>query len=127
MELFFLYMWLKLDAILCLLLGLAVACLVLMAISAIAIDNVDVYASREERRQTASTWQKRRNRFFVASVPLFMLATFMPTKTDVAVLVGASMAIKFANSPEGAKVSTLLRGKANEILDKELKKLNPVN
>lgn len=126
MELIFLYIWLKLDVITRLLLVLAGVCGAMAIVSAVAIESISVYASDGERTEHNATWQRRRNRFFVAAIPLFIISALVPSKTDVAVLVGASMAIKFANSPEGEKVSTLLRGKANEILDEELKKLNPV-
>lgn len=58
---------------------------------------------------------------------IFCVATgfLMPSKTDIAILVGASIAIDFAKSPEAEKVSILLRGKANELLDAEIKKLQP--
>lgn len=124
MELFLLYIWLKLKAISVLLLALAVGSAAMAIVSAIGIEFVRDYY--DNHTQLTATWAKRRNRFFVAAIPLFILSALVPSKTDVAVLVGASMAIKFANSPEGEKVSALLRGKANEILDEELKKLNPV-
>lgn len=123
MELFLLYIWLKLEAISLLLLLLACGSACMAVVSAIAMDTS---LSDPDRVQTQKTWGKRRNRFFVAAIPLLILSALVPSKTDVAVLVGASMAIKFANSPEGEKVSALLRGKVNEILDEELKKLNPV-
>jgi hypothetical protein len=42
---------------------------------------------------------------------------------DVAILVGASIAIDVARSPEGEKAVRLLRMKVNEVLDEEISKI----
>ena len=52
----------------------------------------------------------------------FSLVTFLPSKTDIAILAGGYYALETVKSPEGQKVVSLLRKKANEFLDEELNK-----
>lgn len=55
--------------------------------------------------------------------PCALLTVTLPSSKDVAILVGVHYANKLIESPENAKVQTLLRAKANDILDNEIKKL----
>lgn len=64
-------------------------------------------------------------RFYLIPVVLFALFVFIPNQTQTAVLVGTSIAVDVAKSPEGQKIGALLRAKANELLDAELRKLQP--
>jgi hypothetical protein len=112
LELLLIYLWLKLDVVrgtlgvLCLLGGVGV--LVLCMIASV------------ESWEPGFKWARR----IGWALPFAgALAVLVPSAKDVAVLVGASYAIDLARSPEGAKVASLLRGKANEILDEELRKL----
>jgi hypothetical protein len=57
---------------------------------------------------------------FVFSIILVLL---LPSTKQMAILVGANFALDAVHSPEGQKVTSLLRLKANEILDAELVKL----
>lgn len=48
---------------------------------------------------------------------------FLPSANQAAVLVGTHYAVKLAESPEGLKVQSLIRKKANEFLDEQLKEV----
>jgi hypothetical protein len=70
-------------------------------------------------------WRTFKNKTAKLRLTLFLVAAtfviFLPSKTDVALLVGSSIAIDMKNSPEAAKVSTLLRQQANKLLDEAIK------
>lgn len=121
MELFILYLWLQLPGIFGLLLALTIA-------SAICLAGISVYSlpwmerNEVDNERIADSYFKKLPKligivcFFVCS------ATFLPSKTDVAVLIGGHYAMKLADTPEAGKVVSLLRKKANEMLDEELAK-----
>jgi hypothetical protein len=103
MELFLLYIWLKLGSIFWFIFASAVVSFIVFLIAA-GGDDVEI----------AKIWVK-------IALALSVCATILPSKTDVAILVGANYALKAAETPEAQKVMTILRAKANEILDAEIK------
>ena len=109
MELFLLYIWLKLGVISGFLIGVG---LFLMALTIVCL----MYYAIEKDKFYAKTW---RNVAFVFVV--FFVANFIPTQKEAAILVGTHYALKVTDTPEAAKVMTLLRQKANEMLDEQLK------
>ena len=110
MELFILYLWLKLNVIS----GFIAGCGVFIFI--ITIIPIIYHALTED-----NLWPKAfRNLSIVAT--LILVSNLIPSKTDTAILVGAHYALKVAETPEAAKVMTLLRQKANDLLDEELNK-----
>jgi len=122
MELFLIYLWLKLDG-LSIFLGISSSLLVILTLLLFiprAIENWEDNSTEEEKR-----WIKRHNHMMWASVLGIVLALFTPTSKEVAILVGSNIALDAAKSPEGIKVASLLRHKANELLDAELQKLTP--
>jgi len=60
----------------------------------------------------------------IASVLLF-ISLVIPNSSQMAILVGTHYAVAFKDSLEGQKVMTLIRKKANEYLDAELKATEP--
>lgn len=79
-------------------------------------------AAFEEDLKYTSTFKA--NRWLIApAIVLLLVAGLIPSKQEIAVLVGGSYALDVAKSPEAAKLMTVIRGKANEILDGEIKKL----
>lgn len=123
MELLFVYLWLQLTAFK-IIFGVSAALLIFSWLIPVIAYADTVYESEKERISSTRFYKTRYTRF-VIGVFFSLLATLLPSKTDVAILVGASVAIDLAKSPEGAKVGQLLRGKANELLDQELEELKP--
>ena len=120
MELFLLYCWLKLDSILMMLwISLFITAIVLIFATAHRMD------ISEDENPEAVLFRKQHTKAYKSWFALALFALLLPNSTNVAVLVAGSYAIDFVKSPEGTKVSALIRGKANEILDAELKKLTP--
>lgn len=122
MELFLLYLWLKMDSIITIFQTTGVVSgfifFVTFMFSHMTSSYEDMYKYAVEFK--TKTWKK----WIFLPITCFMIGTFLPSKTDVAVLVGGSYALDVAKSPEAAKLMTVVRGKANEILDEEIKKLN---
>lgn len=122
MELFLLYLWLKLDVV-------CTALLVLFILGMLAYTMGWIQRSIEDYDNSNYSGAKKfcywhtKLLFISLFSGLFLIA--IPSSKDVAILVGASVALDIAKSPEGAKIGQLLRGKANELLDAELKKLQP--
>lgn len=125
MELFVLYLWLKLDAVLGLMIGLIVLSGVTLFIGTIVAANEDLpyteARDKDNRRiqHTWSTWPVTRWSTIVMAVAL-PTAVLMPSSKDAAILFGAHYAIKASEVPEGAKVMTLLRQRVNAYLDEAL-------
>lgn len=118
MELLLIYLWLNLSTI-------------SMTFTIVGIGLLFVFVTTwgyqcDELHETIfNGYQKVKHNLYF-SITALVIAIFIPSKTDVAILVGSSIAINMAKSPEGAKVATLLRGKANELLDAEIAKIAPV-
>jgi uncharacterized oligopeptide transporter (OPT) family protein len=112
MELLFIYFWLKLDIFIWLSFVLAAG------ISVICISDhaKPVYNDTDEKRG-----ESRRNKFFVAIFIALGIGIILPSSKDAAILVGAHYALALGKSEEGQKVMTLVRKKANEFLDEQIK------
>lgn len=119
MEIIALYFWLKLDAIIALSFGI-------FCMAAIAIffswlwSTLPLYDQQQQERRKAlkKPWKK----FAWVGICALVLSTVIPTKTQTAVLIGGHYALKLSDTPEANKVMTLLRKKANDLLDEELNK-----
>lgn len=57
------------------------------------------------------------------AIALFFIGVVLPSSKEIAIMVGASIAIDVAKSPEEEKISKLIRAKANDMIDEELKEL----
>ncbi len=131
MELFLLYLWLKLDGFIGISELFTILCTIGLVVSlgnyGDAKSNLTNYRTlydpdRQEAR--LASWKPWIKRFFISGVCFLSLSTLLPSSKETAILVGASVALDMAKSPEGQKIGTLIRAKANELLDHEINKLN---
>lgn len=118
MELLLLYFWLKLNTIIAFL-GITSGTLIVIGVLCVFsyFDN-----SAYERPITLAGSFKAFSRAGIAGVLMLALTFAIPDRTETAILVGANYAFKAAETPEAQKVMTLIRKKANELLDEELEK-----
>jgi ABC-type uncharacterized transport system permease subunit len=131
MELFLLYLWLKLDGFIALSVLFTVLSVITLLISlgnyrdarSNLINYRALYDPKKQEARLAS-WKPWIKGSFISSLCFLFLTALLPSSKDTAILVGASVALDMAKSPEGQKIGTLIRGKANELLDNEIKKLN---
>lgn len=123
MEVFFVYLWLKLDAVHSTLGGTQVV----FAIIAIGCGVVAFFCKAEGDDED---WEKIGapvRRVVIWSLAIFSLCGLtrlvLPTAQQTAVLVATHYAFKVVNTPEAEKLMTLVRAKANAMLDEEIKAL----
>jgi hypothetical protein len=121
-ELFLLYVWLQLPSIFILLVIIGAVMAFWGIGCALYACGPDVKIYDEKVR--CPIWLPRARRRLTIALCIWTGALLMPSKTDVAILVGGHFALKMADSPEAAKITSILRLKANEILDKQLSKEN---
>lgn len=136
MEVFLVYLWLKLDSIrtfIHLVFGFALPALavIMLMFRTAKYDPFDepppdwVTARKAKNKPTnvgSYAWPR------LAGITAFVLAShifagLMPTSNQTAALVATYYAVSLAKSEEGNKVLTLVRTKANEFLDSELSKI----
>lgn len=118
MELFVIYLWLKVDLFINIFTWvLAPITLIVLVVYAIARSEKNSYSIEEFK----TNWDNKLKKFLIVSGTLFTIGILTPDSKDIAILVGASYAVDFAKSPEGAKIGTLIRKKANDYLDEQLK------
>ena len=134
MELLLLYLWMKLPTIQ-VVLGIFIAAgvvAVLFCASTLLDDSVPKrynYDTREEWETAVEAKKKNRGPYRLLqrlkwAIPaLIALFVVMPSQTQTAVLVAGHYALRMADSPEASKVMQVLRKKANEYLDEELKEV----
>ena len=134
MELFLLYVWMKLSTIQ-VVLGIFIAAgvvAVLFCAATLLDDSVPKrynYDTREEWETAVEAKKKNRGPYRLLqrlkwAIPaLIALFVVMPSQTQTAVLVAGHYALRMADSPEASKVMQVLRKKANEYLDEELKEV----
>lgn len=116
MELFLLYVWLKLDSIIDMfqaVVSLGVASLT----AGLFFSAVGFWI---DGKPTSKLLKRVMSLGGAAIVVGGIFVTGIPTKTQTAVLVGGHYALKMADTPEAHKIAGLLRKKANEFLDEEL-------
>jgi len=129
MELFLIYLWLKLDVFITVLFLALVFSIVATAVTLIPWEEPSTYGRPSEEALTKAansklcrmTWRKRWITLFMTLLVPYLL---IPNSKETAILVLSHYALSFANSPEGEKVFKLIRATANNILDTELQKLN---
>lgn len=113
MEMLLMYLWLKLDDFRHLFgttaLVMGVICLCCL-----------FYGVVEEGEFRIKNISKKLWTTFVLCI---LLANFLPTQKDAAYIVGAHYAVMAAESPEAQKIVTIMREKANEFLDDQLKEV----
>ena len=120
MELFVIYLWLKVDLFINIFTWvLAPITLIVLLVYVIARSEKHSYSIE----QFKTNWDNKLKKFLIISGTLFTIGILTPDSKDIAILVGASYAVDFAKSPEGAKIGTLIRKKANNYLDEQLKEV----
>lgn len=118
MELFVIYLWLKVDLFINIFTWVLVPItLIVLLVYAIARSEKSSYSIE----QFKTNWDNKLKKFLIVSGTLFTIGILTPDSKDIAILVGASYAVDFAKSPEGAKIGSLIRKKANDYLDEQLK------
>ena len=122
MELFVIYLWLKLD----LFIRIFIAGSLFAGIGISFIYAVSPPVTTKSKEDYYIKWSKPYKRFLLAISILFTFGVLLPSSKDLAILIGASYAVDFAKSPEGAKIGTLIRKKANDYLDEQLKEVAKV-
>jgi outer membrane lipopolysaccharide assembly protein LptE/RlpB len=101
MEVLLIYLWLKLDDLqLILLIGAMLGC---MGCLYHLVENI-----------TIPRWLK------IWTPILVVVLILLPDSKQAAIMVGTHYAVRAAESPEAVKVMTLIRMKANELLDKAI-------
>ena len=128
MEVFLVYLWLKLDSLLTILgvaSAISFAAFILGWIPR-SVEYLDEKAKGDrfdEPSEIAQKFCKWHTRTLFIGIIFTFFGLVIPSSKETAILVGTSIAVDVAKSPEGAKVAQLLRGKANELLDEQIKKL----
>ena len=111
MELLLLYLWMKLPT-LAVLNGVAILLCVILGFGIFPVE------------QDTTRWEIRVRQRLKWIIPaLIALFVVIPSQTQTAVLVAGHYALRMADSPEASKVMQVLRKKANEYLDEELKEV----
>jgi cytochrome b561 len=118
MELFLIYVWLKIPSFLAGLAIFAIGCFGFILATYIGTPYYE-----DQKKEWTAKWKNTRKVLAGIAITVLVIHMLIPSKTDVAILVGAHYGMKLTNSDEGQKVWKLMRGKANELLDEELKKL----
>ena len=90
-------------------------------VSAWSAVHISEYYEKYYGKDFVKQMTDRRNKAFKYMLMFLALVGVIPSKSDVAILVGANYAFKAADTPEAQKVMTLIRKKANEMLDEQLK------
>ena len=118
MEVFLVYLWLKLDSFLgsLLFIGMCLLCAPIIY----NFGKIDCWTKQEKQEFTDKWWKKVKKAVYAGIFCLFVVL-IAPSSKQTAILVGTSYAVDFAKSPEGAKIGELIRKKANDYLDEQLK------
>lgn len=119
MELFLLYAWLKLDGVHFILAGATVVLMLGTVFAGIGYLINDGDYNFEKRARDGCRNAIRR--MWVPLVVVIVTQLVLPTSKQTAYLVGGHFALKAASTPEAEKVMAILRKKANEYMDEQLK------
>lgn len=140
MELFLLYLWMQLNVVPWVLIPLTLLSGLCGLITFFTHHNDDTWGTEwkklsyrereeatwvkwvEEQRKT-SVYLKAFNRCKWVFLCALGLLIVVPSQTQTAVLVAGHYALRMADSPEASKVMQVLRKRANEYLDEELKEV----
>jgi len=120
-ELFLIYLWLKLDAFrtgsITAFIVMAVFGMCWLIFAGIESPMFDVEKYWANQKRLFNTYAKLP---VIIITSLFLFSWILPTSRQTAILVGSYVALDIIKSPEGEKIGKLVRQKANEFLDKEL-------
>lgn len=120
MEVFLVYLWLKINTFSALLFVVGAVLMLMLFWYALKVDFAYYPSEKESIRE--QWWSTIKRNFFIG-VTCVLISVAIPSAQQVAILVGTSYAVDFAKSPEGAKIGSLIRKKANDYLDEQLKEV----
>jgi len=112
MELFLLYIWMKLGVLFSLVIISGILCLF----------TAFILGSCHGDYPDKGYWNLCK-KWLILGTTLVLISATIPTQNQVAVLVGTHYALELGKSPEGQKIVSLVRAKANNYLDEQLKEL----
>jgi hypothetical protein len=125
MDLFLIYIWLKLPSIQGFMFFLLGFCSITTLILFNYVRPISHYRETEETREADKQAAKLAKKVTLIGCSCIFTLVFLiqalPSKEDVAILVGSSYALDLAKSPTGQKVKTLLVSKAEAMLDEVIK------
>lgn len=119
MDLFLLWVWLRLDTLIGILGMTAAVSWLLAFLSGV----LRLLAADEGESEVKTLVEKLNSWVIVAAIVATCGLVLLPSSKDVAVMVGYYYGKEALQSPIGQKAQKVLLGKANEILDQELEKL----
>ena len=118
MEVFLVYLWLKLDSLRFFLCVTFFICVLGWFVYGISLSDCHFDKDKNEHR---NKWWPVTKKTLISGVLCLIISLLMPSSQQTAILVGTHYAVDLAKSPEGAKVFSLIRKKANDYLDEQLK------
>lgn len=118
MEVLFVYLWLKLDALFWLVFMIFPFSLICWFIYGLGLG--DAICARQGDLFRDHWWSQTK-KVLIAGVSCLIISVMLPSTQQTAILVGTHYAVDLAKSPEGVKVFSLIRKKANDYLDEQLK------
>jgi 4-hydroxybenzoate polyprenyltransferase len=125
MDLFLIYLWLQLPSIFAFMFFLLFFCIVVTIMTINYFRPISRYRETDETKEVDKLANKRLKKAAKIGCScvftLILLISALPSKQDVAILVGAAYAFDLAKSPTGQKVKTLLVSKAEAMLDEAIK------
>lgn len=118
MELLLVYLWLKLDTLI--IAGWCSLCvgLISLLVYGICKSEVNYPCSKEE---FAKKYWKSYKRILIVGIISGVFSLLLPNSKDTAILVGTHYGLSLIKSEEGKKVMTLVRARANQYLDEQIK------
>lgn len=119
MDLFLVYLWLKLDSVL----GVFQFITVVGLCSLLVLTYIYLLSFTESDIRGTEARIKLKKCINKALLIISISTTFaivIPSTKDMAILIGVHYINKAIETPEAAKIQTLLRMKANEVLDKHI-------
>jgi hypothetical protein len=122
MELFLLYLWLKLD-LFSFIAGIGWLILLLQLLGVWLAHKKESWDTEETRKEKDVVRKKllsHKGKIISLLIFLFVTAFMLPSSKQLAVLVGASYALDFAKSDMGNKVRSLLVRQADKLLNEAL-------
>lgn len=118
MEVLFVYLWLKLNALFWLIFLVFPFSLLCWGVYGMSLSDS---RSAQEAKEFRTKWWSKLKRTLIIGISCLIISVMLPSTQQTAILVGTHYAVDLAKSPEGVKVFSLIRKKANDYLDEQLK------
>lgn len=118
MEVLFVYLWLKLDALFWLVFMVFPFSLCCWFVYGLVISE---YHREDQQIKFRACWWPTTKKMLFVGISCLIISVMLPSTKQTAILVGTHYAVDLAKSPEGTKVFSLIRKKANDYLDEQLK------